>query len=627
MKKSTRILALVTALLFALSLVLIIGIDTNWGKAELTNMTLVTPDGDEISALMWRPLSATPENPAPCVLYCHGGNDMKEQGSSYAVELVRRGYVVVAWDYSNCARSDIATGTSETASNPVTGAPTMGGETVWNTIKTFNFIDHGKIVTAGHSMGGQYSMGLAMKHQQEVFLQVTLGMNFWGAADNQQRDFNFANVLGDSDESTLARNPSIAKVFENEQLRRIFFGDYTSEADQLPSIEIGQRYTVTGTDGKEYHRAGYIPDSCHAYYLVDNDAIRTMVYAITSEVGLGLDEGVNSWADVNKISLVWQIKDLGYILMLAATVCAMFTMASFLFSTPSFGKLQLKAQPSVSFKKGTWQWWVCLAVLCLLPLVLYRPGILASRSFLGINVNSLWLLRGTNNSYIRWQWMVSIGMLALFLVYHFVWGRKHGGNAAAYGFASSDRGGFSLGYVCKSFAFGLLTVGCGYLVFGLISSYTQQGMHIATFMFNTIKFNRTLCILMYFLFQIPYFLTSSLAMKSVGIGDGDDSVKGTLKTVVLGTLISLGGLFLLWLFFVLVLNLGNTITSVGYFKNDRMYIYTIAILPLAIGMTIANALNIYMSKKTHSIWPGLFTALLWGSWMIISCGGMTKYLY
>ena len=24
---------------------------------------------------------------------------------------------------------------------------------------------------------------------------------------------------------------------------------------------------------------------------------------------------------------------------------------------------------------------------------------------------------------------------------------------------------------------------------------------------------------------------------------------------------------------------------------------------------------------------GLFTALLWGSWMIISCGGMTKYIY
>ena len=184
MKKSTRILCLVTVLLFGLSLLLIIGTDTDWGKIEVTRMTLTTPDGDEISALLYKPYSATPENPAPCVLYCHGGNDMLEQGSSYAVELARRGYVFVSWDYSNCARSDIATGTSETAADPISGAPTMGGETVWNTIKTYNFIDHSKIITSGHSMGGQYSMGLAIKHQQEVFLQVNLGMNFYGTFGN-----------------------------------------------------------------------------------------------------------------------------------------------------------------------------------------------------------------------------------------------------------------------------------------------------------------------------------------------------------------------------------------------------------------------------------------------------------
>ena len=628
MKKSTRILCLVTVLLFGLSLLLIIGTDTDWGKIEVTRMTLTTPDGDEISALLYKPYSATPENPAPCVLYCHGGNDMLEQGSSYAVELARRGYVFVSWDYSNCARSDIATGTSETAADPISGAPTMGGETVWNTIKTYNFIDHSKIITSGHSMGGQYSMGLAIKHQQEVFLQVNLGMNFYGKADNHQHDFNIANILGDSDESTLARsNNNVAIVFQAEQLRRIFAGDYDSPADQVPAIVLGERVTAIGTDGKEYHRTAYMPDSCHAYYLVDDQAIQTFVYAITSEVGLGLDEGVKSYSDVDKISLVWKIKDIGFILMLAATVCAMFTMASFLFSTAAFSKLVLKPQPAVACKKGSWQWWVALVILVVLPVALYRPGILASRSFLGINVSKLWLIGGTNNSYISWQWMVSIGMLVLFLLYHFMWGRSHNGNARSYGFATSDNGGFRIGYVCMSFLFGLLTVGCGYLVFSLISSYTQQGMHIATFMFNTIKPNRTLCVVMYFLFQIPYFLTSSLAMKSVGVGEGDDSTKGTLKTVVLGTLINLGALFILWLVFILMVNEGNTVSSVNYFKNDRMYIYTIAILPLAIGMTIANALNIFMSKKTHSIWPGLFTALLWGSWMIISCGGMTKYIY
>lgn len=628
MKKGTCILALITAVLFALSLLLIIGTDTNWGKVEVTRMTLTSADGDEISAMLYKPSTATPETPAPAVLYAHGGNDMLEQGSSYAVELARRGYVVVTWDYTGCARSDIPTGTSETAPGQASGAPTMGGETVWNAVKLYNFVDHNRIITSGHSMGGQYSMALAIAHQQEVFLQVNLGMNFYGAPTNQQHDFNIAIILGDSDESTLARsNNNVASVFQAEQLRRIFSGDYTSEADAVPAIEIGKRVSVTGTDGKEYHRTAYMPDSCHAYYLVDNDAVRTFVYAITSEVGLGLDTGVASVSDLNKIGLVWKVKDLGFILMLAATVCAMFTMASFLFGTQMFGKLVLKPQPSISFRKKSWQWWCALAIMAILPVALYRPGILASRSFLGININNLWLLGGTNNSYISWQWMVSIGFLVLFLLYHFMWGRKNGGNANSYGFVTSDAGGFHISYLCISFLFGLLTVGCGYLVFGLISSYTQQGMHIATFMMNTIKPNRTFLILMYFLFQIPYFLTSSLAMKSIGIGEGDDSGKGTFKTLCIGTLINLGLLFLLWFVFILFVNVGNTLTSANYFKNDRMYIYTIAILPLVIGMTIANALNIYMSKKTHSIWPGLFTALLWGSWMIISCGGMTKYLY
>ena len=81
MKWTTRILALVTAVLFALSLTLIIGIDTNWGKTEVTRMTLTSADGDEISAILYKPKTATPEYPAPILLYTHGGNDMLEQGS------------------------------------------------------------------------------------------------------------------------------------------------------------------------------------------------------------------------------------------------------------------------------------------------------------------------------------------------------------------------------------------------------------------------------------------------------------------------------------------------------------------------------------------------------------------
>ena len=629
-KVSKKLIALLAVILVAvIAMAMVIGADTNWGKTEVTRLTLLSADGDEISAMLYKPSTATPETPAPCVMFCHGGNDMLEQGGSYALELARRGYVVVTWDYTGCARSDIATGTSETAPDPVSGNATMGAETVWNTIKSFNFVDFSKIVASGHSMGGVYTMGFSIRHQDEVFLQVNLGMNNYGSAENHEHNFNFVNILGVADESTLARSDNnVASIFQSEQLRRIVLGDYDTPVESLPNIEIGKVYTVEGTNGQQYNRACYMPDSCHAYYLVTNDAVQTMIYAITSQVGVGLDEGVTSYADHGKISTIWQIKDIGFFLIYLCVAAIMFIAASLLLELPVFHQLKLKPAASPGFKPKSVPWWICLAVLVILPVALFRVGILASSNFLGINISGLWLLGGTNNTYISWQWTVSIGFLILFLLFHFLYGRKNGGNYRSYGFATSDEGGFHPLYVLKSLGLGAAVVGIGYLLFAILSAYTQQGIHIATFMLNTLKANRTLCVVMYFLFQIPYFLTSSLAMKSLSVDRIGEGKKGsTAKAVGVTALISMGGLFLLWLIFILIVTQGHTLTSADYFMQDRMYIYTIAILPLVLGMAVANALNIYVSRKTNSIWAGFFTALLWGAWIITSCGGMAKYVY
>lgn len=620
-KRSGKIAGIIAVALAAvIALVTIIGTDTNWGKVEVTRMTLTSADGDEISAMLYKPNTATAENPAPAVMYCHGGNDMLEQGGSYALELARRGYVVVSWDYSGCARSDIPTGTSESVA--------MGGETVFRLVKSYNFVDQSKIVASGHSMGGAYTMMFSCIHQDEIFLQVNLGMNNFGPADDPQRDFNFCNILGIADESTLARtNDDVSSIFRGEQFRRIFLGDYETPEEQLPQIENGKVYTVTGTNGKQYTRANFVPDSCHAYYLTTNDAVQTFIYAITSTVGVGLDPGVNSYADHNKISTVWQMKDAAFFFLYLCVAAAMFLAVSILLDMPAFQDLKLESVKGAGFKPKSPMWWGSLAILAILPVALYRPGVMAMNKFFGIDISGVWLLGGTNNAYISWQWTVAVALLALFLVFHFAWGKKNGGGIRAYGFATGNDDKFHIAYVGKALALGLCSVGVGYLLFAFVSAYTQQGLHIGTFMLNTLKTNRTLAFVMYFLFQIPYFLCSSLAYKSIGVGEGDDSGKGIAKTVGITTLISMGGLLLMWLIFFLLVTVGHTLTPLGYFRNDRMYIYTIAILPLVIGMAVANALNIYVSKKTNSIWAGLFTALLWGSWIITSCGGMAKYVY
>ena len=366
--KGLSIAAVIMVFVLLLSLVLIVGTDTAWGKVETTKLNLTSADGDQVSAMLYKPKSASAENPVPLAMICHGGNDMLEQMGAYALELARRGYAVVTWDYTGCHNSDVPTGTSETANGELSGLPTMGAKTVWNTVKSLNFVDFSKIIAMGHSMGGQYTMAFSLANQKDVFLQVNLGMNVYGSPDNHDYNFNFVNILGVADESTLARTDNnVMKAFQGEQNKRIFFGDYETAAEELPDIEIAKVYTVTGSDGNSYTRTAYMPESCHAYYLVTNDAIQTVLYAITSSVGKGVDTGVDSYADHNKISTVWQIKDIGFVLLFLGTVGLMFVVAAALLKTRAFADLKLEARDYPSLKKGSPAWIVCLIVLTLLP--------------------------------------------------------------------------------------------------------------------------------------------------------------------------------------------------------------------------------------------------------------------
>ncbi|MFA6707264.1 MAG: hypothetical protein WCR91_05120, partial [Sphaerochaetaceae bacterium] len=62
------------------------------------------------------------------------------------------------------------------------------------------------------------------------------------------------------------------------------------------------------------------------------------------------------------------------------------------------------------------------------------------------------------------------------------------------------------------------------------------------------------------------------------------------------------------------------------FRTGILYAYGLAILPLTIGITVGNALNVYIASKTHSVWAGLCTAVLWGVWTLCSAGGITNYM-
>jgi len=67
------------------------------GSIELSEGVL-EPEYGSLTFKLYRPVKATAERPAPAVLLLHGYQNDRETGSAYAIELARRGAVVLALD-------------------------------------------------------------------------------------------------------------------------------------------------------------------------------------------------------------------------------------------------------------------------------------------------------------------------------------------------------------------------------------------------------------------------------------------------------------------------------------------------------------------------------------------------
>src|SRR5690348_6409588 len=100
--------------------------------------------GLTLSALVYQPATATPQHPAPAVLLSHGYINTREMQSPFAIELARRGFVVVAMDMEGHGYSGGA----------VFQDRDLGGPAALRYVQSLPYVDKANIGLEGHSMGG-----------------------------------------------------------------------------------------------------------------------------------------------------------------------------------------------------------------------------------------------------------------------------------------------------------------------------------------------------------------------------------------------------------------------------------------------------------------------------------------
>ena len=94
--KPTALLMVLLLLLFG-CMGIANGIQTNHGRVDVSKGSMETAYGD-LTFKLYVPETATTENPAPGVLLLHGYQNDHETCAAYAIELARRGAVVMSLD-------------------------------------------------------------------------------------------------------------------------------------------------------------------------------------------------------------------------------------------------------------------------------------------------------------------------------------------------------------------------------------------------------------------------------------------------------------------------------------------------------------------------------------------------
>lgn len=129
-------------------------IQTDGGNVRVFEVNFPTSFGGNTSAVIYKPDSATIDNPAPAVVCTNGAGNTKEMQDIALVELSKRGYVVISFDLFHHGKSS---GTHEDVSYTISQQYLGHGmiDVVDYVYNNLDYVDNTKIGITGHSTGGR----------------------------------------------------------------------------------------------------------------------------------------------------------------------------------------------------------------------------------------------------------------------------------------------------------------------------------------------------------------------------------------------------------------------------------------------------------------------------------------
>jgi pimeloyl-ACP methyl ester carboxylesterase len=566
-------------------------INSGAGAATVVERDILDPPGYRISAYLYTPKGATPQKTAPGVLLVHGLNNEKKYMANTALELARRGYVVLSMDQPGHGRSSGA--------NYDNGG---GAVAALNYLRNLPNVDKDNIGLIGMSQGGFLSATNAaflLPDAYKSIFYMDSEVNYPGSPDLSRAVGmkNAAFSIGLITELGVMIN--IAKGSDapvSPMLLPLFGTEGPIEAGKVyGSIEDGTARIL-------YQHWGTHPAS--------TDSRASIGFAIdwmqrTLQGGNGLDPARQIWP--------WRFW--ANALAFLGAMLFLFPMGALLLGTPFFGGL-VREIPEYRGLKGPY-WWIGAAVTTAIGPLLYIT--IWKNMFFApwIQPNRLWPQNFTN-VYMVWAFLVGAIGVALLLINHFLIMKKGGASAKNYGLLSDGKK-LAPGHLFKALLLAVCTILPVYLILVFVEAVWHTDFRIWIVSLLPLTAPRFNAFLGYFIpFLVPFSVQGILLAGFLRVNNGRASL--AREMIVNGVILTLGALVWLILLYVPLMAGGPIIYASDPLGVTAAGMGGIYYIPLLVFWPVAGCLYTYFFRKTGRVFTGIFLVTILLVWHLTALG-------
>ncbi len=350
------------AWIFILLIVITIGaqytattVQQDSGRVAVSNVTYLNENGIPVRAKLLIPAELEEGETAPGVVYVHGYQNNRETSDPYAIELARRGVVVLNIDA-------IGRGNSGNPGN--VDSPdfdhTYGACASLDYLRSLPVVDPARTGLMGHSLGAEMVYAIALE-DEDVRALVISGFGYRTDASLDSPS-NMLMILGKYDE--YRERMTGTRDFENDWMS----SEETRGVFPVSNPEMGETY---GSFADGTARRVFMPHVTHVQESHDREAVAEALEWIRA--ALAPDPDLWIAADQQ----IWPIKEWATFAAMLAAVFSVLPLGYLLLGTGAFESLRGKPDGEyVCTTSGTWRHGLINGALMMLylPLVLVLFG-------------------------------------------------------------------------------------------------------------------------------------------------------------------------------------------------------------------------------------------------------------